>query len=50
MLQSRGKIRPVAYGLALYMLLAALDCFGLGRAGSVLRFVALIPLALQLLE
>lgn len=50
MLQSRGKIRPFTYGLALYFLLVALDCFDLGQVGSVLRFVAMVPLALQLLE
>ena len=50
MIQSRMRIRPVAYGLALYFLLASLDCLGLGRVGSVLRFVAIIPFALQLLE
>lgn len=50
MLQSRGKIRPFTYGLALYFLLVAMDCFDLGQVGSVLRFVAMVPLVLQLLE
>lgn len=50
MIQSRTRIRPVTYGLALYFLLVALDCFSLGRVGSVLRIVAMVPFVLQLPE
>lgn len=50
MTQSHGKIRPFAYGLGLYILLVSLDCFSLGAAGSAVRFVAIIPFALQLWE
>lgn len=48
--RSHAKIRPLTYGLGLYFLLVSLDCFSLGALGSVLRFVAIIPFALQLWE
>lgn len=50
LISSVQKIRPVTYGLALYFLLAPLDCYSLGQIGSVLRVAALIPLVLMLLE
>lgn len=45
-----NRIRPVTYGLALYFLLMATDCFPLGAVGSLLKIIALIPLGLSLLE
>ncbi len=50
MLQSKDKIRPVTYGLALYFLLVATDCFRLGSLGSFLKIAAFIPLFLALLD
>ena len=44
------KIRPVTYGLALYFLLIATDCFPLGSVGSLLKIISLVPLGLSLLE
>lgn len=44
------RIRPVTYGLALYFLLMAMDCFPLGTIGSFLKIVALIPLGLSILN
>jgi len=45
-----NRIRPVTYGLAVYFLLMAMDCFPLGTVGSLLKIVALIPLGLSLLN
>ena len=43
-------IRPVVYGLGLYFLVAGMDSFQIGTIGSLLKLVALIPLALALLD
>lgn len=50
MVIGKDKIRPVTYGLALYFLLMATDCFPLGTMGAFLKIVALIPLGLSLLD
>lgn len=47
---TQTKVRPVSYALALYFFLASLDCMNLGRFGSALRYIAVLPLLLQLLE
>lgn len=44
------RIRPVTYGIAVYLLLAGTDSFKIGPIGSILRIVALLPLALSLLD
>ena len=45
-----NRIRPSTYGLALYFLLMATDCFPLGAIGSLLKIIALVPLGLSILE
>ena len=43
-------IRPVVYGLAIYFLIGGMDSFRIGSIGSILKIVALLPLALALLD
>ena len=43
-------IRPVVYGICFYFMLAGADSFQIGTIGSVLRLVALVPLALSILD
>ena len=44
------RIRPVTYGLAVYLLLGAFDALSISTIGSVLKIAAFIPLGLMLLE
>lgn len=46
----KQRIRPVTYGLALYLLLIPLDFFSLGSIGSLLKIIVFIPLGLALLD
>lgn len=46
----KEEIRPVVYGVCLYFLLAGTDSFQIGSIGSFLKIVALLPLALALLD
>lgn len=48
--QSNETIQPVVYGVGLYFLVAGTDSFQIGTIGSLLKIVALIPLALALLD
>ena len=41
----REPIRPVVYGIGLYLLVAGMDSFRIGNFGSVLKIIVLIPLA-----
>ena len=50
MIQEQSRIRPAVYGIGLYLLLAAADSFRIGSLGSILKIVALIPVALFLLD
>ena len=49
-ISGREPIRPVVYGLGLYFLVAGTDSFQIGTLGSLLKVVALIPLALAFLD
>lgn len=44
------RIRPVVYSIALYFLLAGVDCFRIGSFGSLLKLIALIPLLFVFLD
>ena len=44
------RIRPVTYGLAVYLLLGAFDALSISAIGSVLKIAAFIPLGLLLLN
>lgn len=50
LIQNQNKIRPAVYGIVVYFLLAAMDSFQIGTMGSVLKIVALIPLALLIFD
>lgn len=50
MIRTPNKIRPAVYGICLYFLLTAMDCFQIGSLGSILKIVAFVPLALLLLD
>ena len=50
LVSGKEEIRPVVYGIGLYFLLAGTDSFQIGTIGSILRIVALLPLALSLLD
>lgn len=43
-------IRPVVYALCLYFMLCGADSFHIGKIGSILKIIALIPLAMALLD
>lgn len=47
---AKEEIRPVVYGIGLYFLVAGTDSFQIGTIGSFLKIVALLPLALSLLD
>lgn len=49
-ISNKETIRPVVYGISLYFLLAGTDSFQIGTIGSFLKIVALLPLALSLLD
>lgn len=49
-MQERKRIRPIVYGLALYFLLGATDSLNIGALGSLLKAVAMIPMALAMLD
>lgn len=49
-MQERKRIRPIVYGLALYFLLGATDSLNVGALGSLLKAVAMIPMALAMLD
>ena len=44
------RIRPVVYAIALYFVLAGVDCFRIGSFGSLLKLIALIPLLFAFLD
>ena len=50
MAQSQNRIRPVVYGLAVYFLLSATDCFNIGSVGSLLKVLALAPAMLAVFD
>lgn len=50
MIQKQNEIRPVVYGISLYFLLSALDCFPIGPLGSILKIVALLPIVLMVFD
>ena len=47
---TNDHIRPVVDGLGLYFLVAGTDSFQIGAIGSLLKIVALLPLAVALLD
>lgn len=50
-LKTKNKpIRPVVYALCLYFMLSGADSFQVGKIGSILKIIALIPLAMALLD
>ena len=49
-MHGNARIRPVTYGLAVYLLLGAFDALSISTIGSVLKIAAFIPLGLMLLE
>lgn len=50
MIQEQNRVRPVVYGICLYFLIAAADSFRIGSLGSILKIVALVPVALLLFD
>lgn len=46
----QNRIRPVAYGLAFYLLLGVFDALNIAAVGSFLKIVALVPLGLMLFQ
>lgn len=49
-MQEQHRIRPVAYGLALYLLMSVFDALNIAGIGSILKLVAFIPLGLMVLQ
>lgn len=49
-MHDRSRIGPVAYGLAFYLLLGALDVLSISAIGSFLKIAALVPLGTMLLQ
>ena len=49
-IQDRESIRPVVYGLGIYFMLGGADSYQIGVIGSLLKIVALLPVALALLD
>ncbi len=47
---NQEKIRPVVYGICIYFLVSGMDSFQIGTIGSLLKIVALLPLALAVLD
>lgn len=48
--QNNTPVRPVVYGISLYFMCSGADSFQIGSIGSVLKLVALVPLALAVLD
>lgn len=48
--QTNGPIRPVVYGVCLYFMCSGADSFQIGSIGSLLKLVAMVPLALAVLD
>jgi hypothetical protein len=48
--QTDEPIRPVVYGIGIYFLASGADSFQIGSIGSLLKILALLPLALALLD
>ena len=48
--QADEPIRPVVYGIGIYFLASGADSFQIGSIGSLLKILALLPLALALLD
>ena len=48
--QNNAPVRPVVYGICLYFLCSGADSFQIGSIGSLLRLVAMVPLALAVLD
>lgn len=49
-MQMNEPIRPVVYGIGLYFACSGADSFQIGSIGSLLKIVALLPLALAFLD
>lgn len=50
MIRERKRMKPVVYGLCLYFVLSATDCFRIGSLGSFLKVISIIPGVLMLLD
>lgn len=50
LIREQQRISPVVYGIGFYFLIMATDSFRIGTLGSLLKVVALIPLALLLFD
>ena len=49
-MQEQNKIRPVAYGLALYLLMGVFDALNISGVGSFLKIAAFIPLGMMFFQ
>lgn len=49
-MQDQNRIRPVAYGLALYLLLGVFDSLNIAAVGSLLKIAAFIPLGMMIFQ
>lgn len=49
-MSGQNRIRPVAYGIALYFVLGVFDALNIAAIGSALKIAALIPLCLMLFQ
>lgn len=49
-IRERQRMKPVVFGLCLYFVLSATDCFRIGALGSFLKVISIIPVMLMLLD
>lgn len=49
-MQDQNRIRPVAYGLAIYLLMGVFDSLSISEVGSLLKIAALIPLGMMIFQ
>lgn len=49
-MQERNRIRPVAYGLALYFMMGVFDALNISAIGSLLKIAAFIPLGMMFFQ